>query len=59
MVGRGPAAAPRVHVLDALVIGAGGAGLYAALELKRALGTAGRVGVVSKLYPTRSHTGAA
>jgi succinate dehydrogenase flavoprotein subunit len=59
MIGRGPAAAPRVHVLDALVIGAGGAGLYAALELKRALGTAGRVGVVSKLYPTRSHTGAA
>ncbi|MGH2488801.1 MAG: FAD-dependent oxidoreductase, partial [Candidatus Limnocylindria bacterium] len=59
MVGRGPSAAPRVHVLDALVIGAGGAGLYAALELKRALGTAGRVGVVSKLYPTRSHTGAA
>lgn len=59
MVGRGPAAAPRVHVVDALVIGAGGAGLYAALELKRALGTAGRVGVISKLYPTRSHTGAA
>ncbi len=59
MVGRGPTAAPRVHVLDAVVIGAGGAGLYAALELKRALGTAGRVGVVSKLYPTRSHTGAA
>jgi len=59
MVGRGPAAAARVHVLDAVVVGAGGAGLYAALELKRGLGTAGRVGVVSKLYPTRSHTGAA
>jgi succinate dehydrogenase / fumarate reductase flavoprotein subunit len=59
MIGRGPAAAPRVHVLDAVVVGAGGAGLYAALELKRKLGTAGRVGVVSKLYPTRSHTGAA
>ena len=59
MVGRGPAAAPRIHLLDALVVGAGGAGLYAALELKRGLGTGGRVGVVSKLYPTRSHTGAA
>jgi succinate dehydrogenase / fumarate reductase flavoprotein subunit len=59
MVGRGPGAAPRVHVLDAVVVGAGGAGLYAALEAKRGLGTAGRIGVVSKLYPTRSHTGAA
>ena len=59
MVGRGPAASARVHVLDAIVVGAGGAGLYAALELKRGLGTGGRVGVVSKLYPTRSHTGAA
>ncbi len=59
MVGRGPAAAPRIHVLDAVVVGAGGAGLYAALELKRGLGEAGRIGVVSKLYPTRSHTGAA
>ncbi len=59
MVGRGPAATARVHVLDAIVVGAGGAGLYAALELKRGLGTGGRVGVVSKLYPTRSHTGAA
>ncbi|HJT63218.1 MAG TPA: succinate dehydrogenase flavoprotein subunit [Candidatus Limnocylindria bacterium] len=59
MVGRGPAAAPRIHVLDAVVVGAGGAGLYAALELKRGLGEVGRIGVVSKLYPTRSHTGAA
>jgi succinate dehydrogenase / fumarate reductase flavoprotein subunit len=59
MVGRGPAAAPRIHVLDAVVVGAGGAGLYAALELKRGLGEGGRIGVVSKLYPTRSHTGAA
>jgi succinate dehydrogenase / fumarate reductase flavoprotein subunit len=59
MVGRGPASAPRIHTLDAVVVGAGGAGLYAALELKRGLGDAGRIGVVSKLYPTRSHTGAA
>jgi succinate dehydrogenase flavoprotein subunit len=59
MVGRGPVAAPRIHLLDAVVVGAGGAGLYAALELRRGLGEGGRIGVVSKLYPTRSHTGAA
>jgi len=41
---------------DALVIGAGGAGLFAALELAKA-GVS--TGVVTKLYPTRSHTGAA
>ena len=41
---------------DALVVGAGGAGLWAALELARAgIST----GVITKLYPTRSHTGAA
>jgi succinate dehydrogenase / fumarate reductase flavoprotein subunit len=48
-----------LHDLDAVVIGAGGAGLYAALELKRDLGPAARVAVISKLYPSRSHTGAA
>jgi succinate dehydrogenase / fumarate reductase flavoprotein subunit len=41
---------------DALVVGAGGAGLWAALELARA-GVS--TGVLTKLYPTRSHTGAA
>src|SRR5436190_19189993 len=43
------------HSYDAVVVGAGGAGLRAAIE------TAGkcRVAVISKLYPTRSHTGAA
>jgi flavin-dependent dehydrogenase len=51
--------AMRVHELDAVVVGAGGAGLYAALELKRDLGAEAKVGVISKLYPTRSHTGAA
>jgi succinate dehydrogenase / fumarate reductase flavoprotein subunit len=41
---------------DALIVGAGGAGLWAALELAQAgVPTA----VLSKLYPTRSHTGAA
>jgi succinate dehydrogenase / fumarate reductase flavoprotein subunit len=43
------------HSYDAIVIGAGGAGLMAALELSRHASTA----VLSKLYPTRSHTGAA
>jgi len=49
----------RVHDLDAVVVGAGGAGLYAALELKQELGPEARIGVISKLYPSRSHTGAA
>jgi len=49
----------RIHELDAVVVGAGGAGLYAALELKRELGPDARIGVISKLYPSRSHTGAA
>jgi succinate dehydrogenase / fumarate reductase flavoprotein subunit len=41
---------------EAIVVGAGGAGLWAALELARA-GVS--TGVLTKLYPTRSHTGAA
>ncbi|ADR36964.1 succinate dehydrogenase subunit A [Oceanithermus profundus DSM 14977] len=44
------------HVHDVLVIGAGGSGLTAALFAAR---HGANVGVVSKLYPTRSHTGAA
>ena len=43
------------HTYDALVVGAGGAGLRAAIELSERRRTA----VISKLYPTRSHTGAA
>jgi succinate dehydrogenase / fumarate reductase flavoprotein subunit len=43
------------HDFDAVIVGAGGAGLSAALEAGRRCKTA----VVSKLYPTRSHTGAA
>jgi succinate dehydrogenase / fumarate reductase, flavoprotein subunit len=41
---------------DALIIGAGGAGLRAALQLSNA---DARVAVVSKVFPTRSHTVAA
>ncbi len=43
------------HTYDALVIGGGGAGMRAAIELSDQVKTA----VISKLYPTRSHTGAA
>jgi succinate dehydrogenase / fumarate reductase flavoprotein subunit len=45
----------RVHTYDAVIVGAGGAGMRAALEASRHVRTA----VISKLYPTRSHTGAA
>jgi len=41
---------------DALIIGAGGAGLNAAIQLANA---DARVAVVSKVFPTRSHTVAA
>jgi succinate dehydrogenase / fumarate reductase flavoprotein subunit len=44
-----------VHEFDAVIVGAGGAGLYAALEASKGSKTA----VISKLYPSRSHTGAA
>ncbi len=42
------------HAFDAVIVGAGGAGLRAAVELRGY-----NVAVVSKLYPPRSHTGAA
>ena len=45
----------KTHQFDAVVVGAGGAGLMAALYASRGIKTA----VVSKLYPTRSHTGTA
>jgi succinate dehydrogenase / fumarate reductase flavoprotein subunit len=43
------------HSYDAVIVGAGGAGLRAALEAAGEVRTA----VISKLYPTRSHTGTA
>jgi succinate dehydrogenase / fumarate reductase flavoprotein subunit len=43
------------HQFDVIVIGAGGAGLMAALYASKTANTA----VISKLYPTRSHTGTA
>ena len=46
---------PQFHRYDCLIVGGGGAGLRAALEASRRAPTA----VISKLYPTRSHTGAA
>jgi succinate dehydrogenase / fumarate reductase flavoprotein subunit len=43
------------HNFDAVIVGAGGAGLMAALYASRSV----KVAVISKLYPTRSHTGTA
>jgi succinate dehydrogenase / fumarate reductase flavoprotein subunit len=43
------------HQFDVIVVGAGGAGLMAALYASKTANTA----VISKLYPTRSHTGTA
>ncbi len=43
------------HQHDVVVVGAGGAGLMAALYASKTASTA----VLSKLYPSRSHTGAA
>lgn len=43
------------HSYDVLVVGAGGAGMRAAIES----GQRARTAVLTKIYPTRSHTGAA
>jgi succinate dehydrogenase flavoprotein subunit len=43
------------HTYDVVIVGAGGAGLRAAIECAGKVRTA----VITKLYPTRSHTGAA
>ena len=44
-----------IHQFDIIVVGAGGAGLMAALYASRNA----NIAVISKLYPTRSHTGTA
>ena len=43
------------HSHDVVIVGAGGAGMRAAIEA----GPKANVAVISKLFPTRSHTGAA
>lgn len=43
------------HQFDVVIVGAGGAGMRAAIEA----GPNAKTAVISKLYPTRSHTGAA
>jgi succinate dehydrogenase / fumarate reductase flavoprotein subunit len=45
----------QTHRYDVVIVGAGGAGMRAALESSKLARTA----VLTKLYPTRSHTGAA
>ena len=43
------------HQFDIVIVGAGGAGMRAAIEA----GPGAKTAVITKLYPTRSHTGAA
>ena len=45
----------QVHKYDVVIVGAGGAGMRAAIEAGQRAHTA----VLTKIYPTRSHTGAA
>ncbi|WEH15694.1 succinate dehydrogenase flavoprotein subunit [Streptomyces sp. VNUA24] len=45
----------KIHKYDTVIVGAGGAGMRAAIESTQRSRTA----VLTKLYPTRSHTGAA
>lgn len=48
--------AKKYHKIDAVVVGAGLAGMRAALEIAK---NGHQVAVLSKVYPTRSHSGAA
>ena len=51
-----PEEAKYYHKIDAVVVGAGLAGLMAALKIAQ---SGHQVAVISKVYPTRSHSGAA
>ncbi len=44
-----------IHTFDVVIVGAGGAGLRAAVEIPKEYSCA----VISKVFPTRSHTGTA
>jgi succinate dehydrogenase / fumarate reductase flavoprotein subunit len=54
-IGTGEARPVQEHRYDVVIVGAGGAGMRAAIEA----GPRVRTAVLTKLYPTRSHTGAA
>ena len=54
-LGRGERPTMQFHKYDTVIVGAGGAGMRAAIES----GQRTRTAVLTKLYPTRSHTGAA
>ena len=47
---------PKLFEFDSIVVGGGGAGLRTAMQLA---GAGERVAVISKVFPTRSHTVAA
>ena len=51
-----PEEAKYYHKIDAVVVGAGLAGLMAALKIAQ---SGHQAAVLSKVYPTRSHSGAA
>jgi len=55
--GKNKLAKPKIHnhKYDVVIVGAGGAGMRAAIEA----GPHAKTAVISKLFPTRSHTGAA
>ncbi|WP_024802372.1 succinate dehydrogenase flavoprotein subunit [Nocardia sp. BMG51109] len=54
-IGTGETRSVQEHRYDVVIVGAGGAGMRAAIES----GPRTRTAVLTKLYPTRSHTGAA
>ncbi|WP_019932953.1 succinate dehydrogenase flavoprotein subunit [Nocardia sp. BMG111209] len=54
-IGTGGSRPVEEHRYDVVIVGAGGAGMRAAIEA----GPRVRTAVLTKLYPTRSHTGAA